>query len=311
MFTNAPVPPHNGDKAIRNLVKIRCHFTPACLRLAQRDFQHAVRSQFRQQKCIGRGRQCASRQGLSVTASVLLPDSWQGALRDEADQFAAVQLHSVAGGMPTNGIDRRLRGCGAIVNKIHADLGLTIDKEAQGPDRGQTAVALAYLAGYRSGDGNLGGAQENVEGNENRPGPNHNRARRARPGRTKVWQAPRKVDFPDQGLIFTAPDVGQIAALSSRGRFAVEVDGHIQLITDASTQSPGKESAVREESAADRDERNHIGRAQSGMDAPMPPKVNAGDSHFDRMEQPLQNLFRRACDRENGAVVVRIAGAME
>ena len=43
----------------------------------------------------------------------------------------------------------------------------------------------------------------------------------------------------------------------------------------------------------------------------MPPEVDAGDSHPDRVEQPLQNRLWRARNRENGAVVVCIAGAIE
>ena len=119
------------------------------------------------------------------------------------------------------------------------------------------------------------------------------------------------MNIPDQSLIFTAPDVGQITAFPPCCRFAVKVDRHIQLITDSTTQPPGQESTICKSRVANRHERDDIGRTQSGMDAPVPPDVDAGDSRPDRAEQPLQNRFRRACNRENGAVVARIAAAIE
>ena len=131
------------------------------------------------------------------------------------------------------------------------------------------------------------------------------------PGRTEIRRAPRVVNIPDQGLIFTAPDVGQITAFPPCGRSAIEVDRHIQLITDSTTQPPGQESAICKLRVANRHERDDIGRAQPGMDAPMPPDVDTGDSHSDRVEQSLQYRFRRARNRENGAVVIRIAAAIE
>ena len=171
----------------------------------------------------------------SLTIRVRLFVSWQGALWNEADQFAAVERNIMAGGLLVNGIDGRIRRCGSIVDKIHADLCLSIDKEAQGSDRRQPAVALANLAGDCSGDGYIGCAQEDVEGDEYRPGPDDDRARRAHLGRAEIRRAPRVVNIPGQGLIFAAPDVGQVAAFPSRGRFAIEVDWHIQLITDSTT----------------------------------------------------------------------------
>ncbi len=237
--------------------------------------------------------------------------SWQGTLGNEADQFAAVELDGVAGGLPANGFYSRTRGCGAIIDEIHADLCPPIDKEAQGSDRRQPAVALADLVGDCSGNAYIGCTQEDVEGDEDRPGPDDNRARRPYPGRAEIRFTPRVVNIPGEGLIFPPPDVGQIAALRPGGRFAIEVDGHIQFFSDAMTQLSGQESAIFKLRVANRHERDHIGRAQSGMDAPMPPEVNASDSHLDRVEQPLQNRFRRARNRENGAIVVCIARAIE
>ncbi len=102
---------------------------------------------------------------------------------DQADQFAVVDAHAVAGGLAPDGFDHAREGRLAVIRQVHRDLRAAFHQEASGLDEAEAAGGVPHGAGNGFGDVHVFGGEIDVEG--------HQRGARADDGGVSRSQPPR------------------------------------------------------------------------------------------------------------------------
>ena len=233
----------------------------------------------------------------------------QGLLRSQPHDLAADHAHAIARRLPLDHLEgaeeRRL----LVAGHVHGDLddAPLPDLQAQGLDVAQPAAGMAYRPGDGFGDLQIGGAQVDVVGDEGPAGSDH---RGPGPAQAAGAEVRRPVgvrfDLGLEALVLATADVGQIAAVLTRGGLLVEVDGDAQLPTDPLPHPTGHGHALLHGHAAEGDEGHHVGRADAGMLALVLRHIN----ELRRLRHASEGGFFHRCGRphegDHRAVVIGV-----
>ena len=233
-------------------------------------------------------------------------------LGDQSDQFAVMNGDAVALGFAPNGFDHAREGRLAEVGEVHRDLRAAIHEQAQPFDIAQPARRMPNGLGDFLGDVHIARGEIHVEGDQRIARADDGCSRRAKSGGTEIGLALGVgFDLGFEPLVLTFADVFEIGAFGTSCRRFIQIDGDAEFVPDALTQPFGQCDAIVHAGATERDERDHVRRADARMRARVAVQVDQFGGGLDGAEGGVLHRERRTCQRQHRAVVVEVGGTVE
>ncbi len=127
----------------------------------------------------------------------------------------------------------------------------------------------------------------------------------------EVGLAPVLPDLELEALVLPAPHVGQPLPFLAGGRARVQVDRQVEPLGDPGPECPGDLDAFVDRGGAERDERDHVDRADPWVLALVGIHVDVVDGRRDEPFEPLGHGVMLAREREHRTVVAGVAGPVE
>jgi len=227
----------------------------------------------------------------------------------EPDDLAPGHLRSFRFGTKLYEIESVMERCLLGVDEVHRNLRLAIYLETETLDVAESAGRSAHCLGDVLRNLKIRRrAEVDVVGDEERPRSDGGcaacRVDLLRPEIRFARGIP--AHLLTQSLEFSATNVGEILTRRCRRRPFVEIDRNLQLATDSFAERPREGDAVLHRRALERNEWNHVGRADPGVLTRVPAEIDPLGGGLDPGEGGIDGGFDRRDESDHRSIVGRI-----
>ena len=178
--------------------------------------------------------------------------------------------------------------------------------------RGRPPLRSRIVGRDLLGEREVVGLEVDVVGDQERAGPHHGGAgRRMPPSRPEVGLVGRSRDQRLEALELRLADVAQHPSLRSRRRLSIQVDRQFVVRGEPPAERAGERDALVHGAALERDERDHVDRADARVLTLVAAEIDSFDRHRGRGERGLGDRVDVPGKGEHAAVVVGVRGRVE
>ncbi len=239
----------------------------------------------------------------------------QCAPRDQTDQFALCDFNAAFGGEASDGLVSHMERGLIEVGEVHGHLNLPArgKSKAKRLEGGEPSTAGSDGASDVLGDAQIGGVKVYVESDQEFACTHDDRACRGMKGGATEIRLPGFVqeNFFADAFKLTAANIFEAQSCGlARGRL-IEVDRDTGLTPDTLAGAMCDIDAGAQRRVAERNEGQHVERAQARMDALVPGQVNGRRSLDCGAHCRFEDYFFGAGEGDDTAIVIGVAGAVE
>ena len=205
---------------------------------------------------------------------------------------------------------------GGLVQVGHVDGDLSdvpvLQHDAQSLDAGQAAAGLADDLGDGGGDGDIGGVQVDIEGNQGHPAAHSHGTGGGMDGTAAEIRLPlRQQDLLGHALELALADGSQVHTVGSGSGILVQEHGHACLFPDPLGNLLAQFHALLGGHFLHGNEGAHVHGTHSGMLAHMLGQVDQLHGLLSQLHSGLGNALRAAQEGDDGAVMVGVGAVVQ